>query len=50
MPTRRQFDLVLIVGLLLPPAFGMVKAWAHKHAALSTGETRTAAAAAVFVL
>lgn len=31
MPTKRVFDLVVLTGLLLKPAVGLVKLWAARH-------------------
>lgn len=50
MPTRRQFDLVLIMLVLFAPAKGLAKMWAARHAATSDGETRTLARAANVIL
>ena len=37
MPTRKQFDLVLIMLLLWTPAKGLAKMVAHRHASTDTG-------------
>lgn len=31
MPTKRQFDMVILVTLLARPAFGLAKLWAARH-------------------
>ncbi len=31
MPTKRQFDMTVLVVLLAGPAFGLVKLWAARH-------------------
>lgn len=31
MPTKRQFDMVILVTFLFRPAFGLVKLWAARH-------------------
>ena len=50
MPTKRQFDLVLIMLLLWQPAKGLGKVWLARHARVDSGEAQTAAAAALVVL
>ena len=50
MPTKRQFDLVLIMLLLWQPAVGLAKMWAARHVSVDSGEAQTAAAAALIVL
>ena len=50
VPTKRQFDLVLIMLLLWQPATGLAKAWLARHSRVQEGEAQTAAAAALFVL
>jgi len=36
VPTRRIFEVALVVTILARPAFGMVRLWAHK----ALGETQ----------
>lgn len=31
MPTKRMFDMTILVVLLAKPAFGLVKLWATRH-------------------
>lgn len=31
MPTKRIFDMTILVVLLAKPAFGLVKLWAARH-------------------
>ncbi len=50
MPTRRQFDLIVITLLLWSPAKGLAKMWAHRQAATSSGLTGQAAKAAEIIL
>jgi hypothetical protein len=50
VPTKRQFDLVLIMLVLFAPAKGLAKMWAARHAASSEGETQTVAKAANVIL
>lgn len=35
MPTRRDFELIIIVTILLHPALSLVRVWAQKHMATS---------------
>lgn len=46
MPTRRTFEMVVIVAVLIQPALAMVKLWTRKHIVVS-GEGVTADAARV---
>ena len=50
MPTRRQFDLVLIMLLLWQPAKALAKVVVARHSKVDTGEAQTAAAAALVIL
>lgn len=50
MPTRRQFDLVLIMLLLWSPAKGLAKMVAARHASNDTGVTQKVAKAAEVIL
>jgi len=46
MPTRRQFEMTVIVIVLMAPALSMVSLWARKHLA-TTANAATSDAAAV---
>lgn len=37
MPTRRTFELVLVMSLAVRPVWGMVRLWSAKQLAQSTG-------------
>lgn len=37
MPTKRVFDLVIVCGLLLPPAWGLVRLASRRWVRESTG-------------
>lgn len=37
MPTKRTFDLIIISGLLLPPAWGLLRLAARRWVRESTG-------------
>ena len=50
MPTKRQFDLLIIVLVLWSPAKGLAKMVAARHASSDTGAAQTAAKAAEVVL
>lgn len=50
MPTKRTFDLVIIMLLAWVPAKGLAKMVAARHAASDTGVTRTIAHAAEVIL
>jgi hypothetical protein len=45
MPTKRTFDLVIIAGLLLHPAVGLVKIAARRWLREGDGALQTAGAA-----
>lgn len=46
MPTRRTFEMVVLVVVLMQPALAMVKLWTRKHIAV-TGDGATADVARV---
>lgn len=46
MPTRRTFEMTVLVIILMQPALAMVKLWTRKHIAV-TGDGPTADAARV---
>lgn len=50
MPTRRQFDLLIIVLILWSPAKGLAKMAAARHASTDTGAAQTVAKAAEVIL
>ena len=50
MPTRRQFDLVLIMLLLWSPAKGLAKMVAARHASNDDGAAQRIAKAAEVIL
>ena len=51
MPTRRTFELTVIVVVLMAPALSMLKLWARKHlATTSTAATGDAAAVVTNIL
>ena len=50
MPTKRQFDLVIIMLLLFAPAKGLAKMVAARHASTDSGATRKVAQAAEVIL
>ena len=50
MPTKRQFDLVLIMLILWAPAKGLLKMSAARHASNDTGAAKTVAKAAEVIL
>ena len=50
MPTKRQFDLVLIMMILWAPAKGLLKMSAARHASTDTGAARSVAKAAEVIL
>ena len=50
MPTKRTFDLVIIMLLAWVPAKGLAKMVAARHAASDEGITRTIAHAAEVIL
>ena len=50
MPTRRQFDLVIIMLLLWSPAKALAKMAATRHAANDSGIAQDVAKAAVVIL
>lgn len=50
MPTRRQFDLVVIMLILFAPAKGLAKMVAARHASTDSGAAQTAAKAAEVIL
>ena len=50
MPTRRQFDLLIIVLILWSPAKGLAKMVAARHAASDSGASQKAAKAASIIL
>ena len=50
MPTRRQFDLVIIMLLLWSPAKALAKMAATRHASTDTGIAQHAARAAEVIL
>lgn len=50
MPTKRQFDLVLIMLILWAPAKGLLKMSAARHASNDTGPVQTVAKAAEVIL
>jgi hypothetical protein len=50
VPTRRQFDLLIIVLILWSPAKGLAKMVAARHAASDTGAAQTVAKAAEVIL
>lgn len=47
MPTKRQFDMVVLTVLLLKPAVGLVKLWAARHSTHDGIDGVVAGAAAV---
>ena len=48
MPTRRTFEMTVIVVVLMAPAFAMVQLWLKKHIAVTgTGPTAEAATIAL---
>ena len=47
MPTRRDFELMVIVVLLIHPALSVVRLWCEKHLATHGGEAGGSAAASV---
>jgi len=50
VPTRRQFDLVIIMLILFAPAKGLAKMVAARHASTDTGARQKAAKAAEVIL
>lgn len=50
MPTKRQFDLVLIMLILWSPAKALLKVTAARHASTDTGAPRVVAKAAEVIL
>lgn len=50
MPTKRQFDLVIITLLLWQPAKGLAKMWSARKSAESSGLAQEAAKAANLIL
>lgn len=46
MPTRRTFEMTVLVIVLMQPALAMIKLWTRKHIAV-TGDGATADAARV---
>jgi len=50
VPTRRQFDLVIIMLLLWAPAKGLAKMVAARHASTDTGAAKKVAQAAEVIL
>ena len=50
VPTKRQFDLVLIMLILWSPAKGLLKMTAARHASTDTGAPRAVAKAAEVIL
>lgn len=51
MPTRRIFEMTVVVAVLLHPVVGMARIWVRKHLATSTNSaTRSAAEVAGSVL
>lgn len=50
MPTRRGFDLMIIVLLLWSPAKGLAKMVAARHASQDDGPAQTVAKAANVIL
>jgi hypothetical protein len=45
VPTRRTFDLILLMGLLLTPAFGLLSMATNRWTAQEPGALGTAGAA-----
>jgi hypothetical protein len=50
MPTKRQFDLVILMFLLWPAAKGLAKMTATRHAAQDRGIAKEIARAAEVIL
>lgn len=51
MPTRRQFEMTVIVIVLMAPALAMVQLWLRKHIAITgTGPTAEAATVALNII
>jgi hypothetical protein len=50
VPTKRDFDLFLVMFILVVPAKGLIKMWAHRKAAANAGMVSTVAQAAEVVL
>ena len=50
MPTKRQFDLLVIVLILWSPAKGLAKMVAARHASTDTGAAKKVAKAAEVIL
>lgn len=50
MPTRRQFDLIVIMLILWVPAKGLAKMVAARHASSDSGAAQSAAKAATLIL
>jgi hypothetical protein len=50
VPTRRQFDLLIIVLILWSPAKGLAKMVAARHASTDTGATEKVAKAMEVIL
>ena len=50
LPTRRQFDLVIIMLILWAPAKGLAKMVATRHASSDSGAAQKAASAAQVIL
>lgn len=47
MPTRRTFEMTVIVVVLMAPALSMIHLWARKHLATSASAATADAAAVV---
>jgi hypothetical protein len=50
VPTRRQFDLIVIMLILWVPAKGLAKMVAARHASSDSGAAQSAAKAATLIL
>jgi hypothetical protein len=50
VPTKRQFDLFLVMFILVVPAKGLITLWAHRKAGENAGAVSTVAKAAEVVL
>lgn len=47
MPTRRDFELIVIVVILLHPALSLVRVWSEKHLATHGAEAGGSVGASV---
>jgi len=45
VPTRRDFELIVIVSILIHPALSLVRVWCEKHLAVHGGEASGSGAA-----